>query len=283
LIGLKLKKKFQIPWVADLRDPWTDIYYYDQLYPGMLARRINKRYERRVLETADRIVTVGPSLQTLFSTKYSLPEKQVAVVYNGYDEDDFSHLPAEKEALFTVTYVGTISDVYPIGNFVEIFAEMLKNGAGMKLRFVGDISAQQRKRLASIPSEHMEYVDYVNHSKAIEYMERSHLLLLVIPKHASSKGILTGKLFEYLASGKPVLGIGPSDGDASAVLKECQAGEMIDFKDRERLKIVLSRWLDLHKQGKNITDPRGRESYSRKNLTASYARQLNEITGGEDH
>jgi glycosyltransferase involved in cell wall biosynthesis len=115
LIGLNLKKKYRfIKWTVDLRDPWTDIYYYKQFYPTLISKAVDVRYEIRVLKRADNIITVGESLKTLFSSKVNNIEKKIRVITNGYDESDFKEVPKVIPKRFTITYVGTLSDIYPI-------------------------------------------------------------------------------------------------------------------------------------------------------------------------
>ena len=92
LIGLELKRLYpHLKWVADLRDPWTDIYYNEDLYPTRWAKKRNLRYERSVLLGADQIITVSEQCKRLFAEKTDVAEK-IAVVPNGYDEKDFIQL-----------------------------------------------------------------------------------------------------------------------------------------------------------------------------------------------
>ncbi|MCX6255194.1 MAG: glycosyltransferase, partial [Bacteroidia bacterium] len=87
LIGLKIRKKYPgIKWIVDLRDPWTDIYYYKQFYPTFISKIIDRGFERSVLKNADRIITVGPSLKDLFSLKLKGIANKIEVITNGYDE-----------------------------------------------------------------------------------------------------------------------------------------------------------------------------------------------------
>ena len=119
LIGLKIKKKYPgVNWIADLRDPWTDIYYYKQFYPTIFSKMIDLGFEKRVLKKADRITTVGNSLKTLFSSKVKSLEKKTVVITNGYDEADFTDIPSADPSRFTITYVGTLSDNYPVEGLI---------------------------------------------------------------------------------------------------------------------------------------------------------------------
>ncbi len=223
LIGLKIKKKIKgIKWIADLRDPWLNIYYYNQFYPTFISRYIDSRYELKVLKVADRIITIGNSLKDLFASKICGIANKIDVIPNGYDEQDFSGISETKPEPFTISYIGTLSDSYPLEGLLIALNNLKKDSKRFILRFVGFISELQRNRILSYLEEHdIEFVDYTNHSLAIKYMLNSSILLLIIPDHQSSRSIITGKLFEYLASTKPVLCLGPEDGDAADYLRSC--------------------------------------------------------------
>ena len=241
LIGLKLKKKFPgIVWIADLRDPWTDIYYYDQFYPTWISRKIDSALEREVLTTADKIITVGKSLADLFSQKLPAIKGKLEVISNGYDEEDFSGVAASKPDIFTISYIGTLPGSYPVGGFLKAMTIFREKGLDFRLRFVGFVSGDQKKLIISAAGETgTEFISYVNHTRAIEYMMNSSALLIIIPDHRSNKSIITGKLYEYLASGKPVICLGPSDGDAAGIIEECGHGKTFHYGDIEGISEYL--------------------------------------------
>ena len=136
LIGLKIKKKYPgIKWIADLRDPWTDIYYYEQFYPTFISRIIDSGFEKNVLKNADRIITVGASLKSLFSSKVKGVENKTDVVTNGYDQADFKGITAIAPSRFTITYVGTLSDIYPVGGLIASLKYLRSEGKDFVLRY----------------------------------------------------------------------------------------------------------------------------------------------------
>lgn len=233
LIGLKIKKRFPlIKWVADLRDPWTDIYYYKQFYPTVISKAIDLKYEKNVLKRADKIITVGVSLKTLFSAKIKGMERKTEVITNGYDESDFKEISKIVPERFTITYVGTLSDIYPIEGLIAALKNLQTSEKEYMLRFVGTVSEKTKRLLQSeIPENCIEFLPYVIHSEAIKYMMGSSLLVLIIPLHQSNKSIITGKIFEYLASGKPILCIGPVEGDAAEIIDSCMAGKTFTYYD----------------------------------------------------
>ena len=272
LVGMKLKKKFpDIKWIADLRDPWTDIYYYKQFYPTFVSKMIDRRFETGVLRSADKIITVGKSLKDCFAAKVPGIESKIEVVTNGFDEDDFKGLNAIKSDKFTISYIGTLSDAYPITGFLDALNSLRKNGFDFNLRFVGTISPKQKGLILSKTEKSIvAFIPYVDHSKAITYMVNTDLLLLIIPDHQSNKSIITGKLFEYIASGKPVLCLGPTDGDASEIIKEAGNGKSFNYNDLPGIESFL---------GKLINNPgiyhiTTSSPFSRKNLTSQLVRIL---------
>jgi glycosyltransferase involved in cell wall biosynthesis len=264
LIGLKLKKKFPgIKWIADLRDPWTDIYYYEKFYPTFLSRRIDSAYERRVLISADKIITVGKSLKELFSSKIPGIEEKIEVISNGYDEEDFSSLIASKPDAFTITYVGTLSGSYPINGLLKALKSLSEEGINFRLRFTGVVSPEHKELISSATGgSGIEFIPYSGHLTAIRNMLDASVLLLIIPDHFSSRSIITGKLFEYLASGKPVICLGPVDGDAANILEETGHGKTFDYNDSKG----ITEYLTFLYSNPEITEKVPHTIYSRENL-----------------
>ena len=233
LIGLKIKKKYPyMRWIADLRDPWTDIYYYKQFYPTFISKRIDLRMEKSVLKKADKIITVGASLKTLFSSKVEGIENKTEVIPNGFDEDDFDNLKTSIPGVFTISYMGTLSDAYPIDRFLDALQVFKKRGNDFILRFIGTVSSKQKDIIqAKTSNSVVEFIPYVDHVAALKYMLNTTVLLLIIPDHHSNKSIITGKLFEYIAAGKPVICLGPDDGDAAGILSETGHGTAFSYKN----------------------------------------------------
>jgi len=259
-------------WIADLRDPWTDIYYYKQFYPTIVSKAIDLRFEKSVLQRADRIITVGESLKKLFSTKASGVERKTEVITNGYDESDFTDVPKIIPERFTITYVGTLSDSYPIEGLIAALKTFQAEGKDFILRYVGTVSEKTKKMLVNeIPDNCLDFLPYVTHSEAIKYMSCSSLLLLIIPLHQSNKSIITGKIFEYLASGKPVLCLGPADGDAAILIKTCCAGKTFSYYDT----VNISEFVKDTEKHPGVSDIKAIQNYSRINLGKRISEVLN--------
>ena len=275
LIGLKLKKKYpNIQWVVDLRDPWRDIYYYKELYPCFLADSINALYEKQVLIKSDKLITVSRGVKELFEKKADIADK-FFIIPNGFDEPDFVNvLPNKKNDKFVISYVGILSSLYNVDPFldaVNLLPEAEKQN--ILLRFVGKTASQiQEKIFEKGLGQMTEFIDYVPHKEAVAYMKGSDLLLLLLPDSEKNKGILTGKLFEYMASETPVLLVASLQEDAAGIIDECKAGKTFDYCDVEGIKRFI---LDTKKVDKLQSETQLYQKYSRKELT----RLLGELLG----
>jgi glycosyltransferase involved in cell wall biosynthesis len=265
LIGLKLKKKYPtINWIADLRDPWTDIYYYELFYPTFISKSIDRKLEKSVLKNADRIITVGKSLRDSFILKENSISDKSVVIPNGYDAEDFAGLTSASPQKFTISYIGTLSDTYPVGGFLKALEDFSSKGNDYFLRFVGTVSPVWKETILSKTKENsVEFISYTDHRSAIKYMSESSLLLLIIPDHRSNKTIITGKIFEYIATGKPVLCLGPANGDAAAVLESAKAGFTVDYNNTK----AIVEFLEKASANKNQIIGGDKLQYSRKELT----------------
>jgi glycosyltransferase involved in cell wall biosynthesis len=243
LIGLNLKKEFpHLKWIADLRDPWTDIYYYKELLHTDWAKKKDRSLEKKVLERADAALVVSSYIKYAFAEKsLKVNVDKIHVLPNGYDESDFEVSGKKNSDKFYITYVGTMADSYKPSVFFEALAKVIQqnNIEHLVFRFVGSVPVSIKEKLNEL-GINSEFIGHVAHQEAVRYMLSTNLLLLVIPDAPGAEGILTGKLFEYLGAGKRIVGIGPSNGDAATILKECQAGRMFDRNDKTGLFDFLS-------------------------------------------
>jgi glycosyltransferase involved in cell wall biosynthesis len=272
LIGLRLKKRFPgIKWVADLRDPWTDIYYYDLFYPSFISKRIDLNYEISVLKNADIITTVGPSLGKYFELKVPGIGNKIKIIHNGYDEGDFENVKAEASERFTVSYTGTISESYPVEGFAKAVQAVKAKGNDILIKFTGLISETRKEYFISMIGENnLEFIPYSDHKTVVRQMLSSSVQLLVIARHPGNKSFLSGKLFEYIASGKPVLCLGPVDGDAAQILESKGFGKCFEYDDKDGIADFIINSMH-NSPATGQIPPSG---FSRKNLAGEIAAML---------
>ncbi len=272
LVGLKLKKRFpEIKWMADLRDPWTDIYYYDLFYPSFISRKIDLGFEKAVLENADIITTVGPSLGKYFESKVPAAAEKIKIVHNGYDESDFENLQASTPVKFTISYTGTISESYPVEGFIKAIVEVIEKGQKLSLKFTGHISEVLKERfISAIGNENLEFIPYSDHKTVVGQMLSSSMQLLILARDPRNRSFLPGKLFEYIASRKPVLCLGPVDGDTAEILENGGFGKCFDYDDAGGISEFITGSMNKGFAA-TLTPP---AEFSRRNLTMKIASLL---------
>lgn len=279
-IGYWLKKVFPaLPWIADFRDPWTNIDFYHELGLTRLADAVHHRMERQVVQSADAVVVVSGGMMEEFRL---LKPNRLVLIPNGYDADDVSVQPSVPDTEFTISHIGTMN----AARNPEVIWKAVKRlcddniffKRDVKIQLIGKVDFSVLESLKEFGLEDkVAKTPYLPHAEAIVRQQSSQVLLLIINNTPNAKGILTGKFFEYIASGRPVLGVGPSDGDAAAILNETQAGRMVDFEDVDRAVEVLNEWYTLYQAKKLKLDATTVEKYSRRSLTGTLARLLQEL------
>jgi len=273
LIGLRLKKEFSLQWIADLRDPWTEIFYNKELFRTKWAEKQDAKMEKLCVEGADQVVVVSDAIKRSFLAKYPSAAEKFHVIPNGYDEKDFLTIDStEKTDSKIISYVGNLGQQYPVDGFLDAFSKVLKQDPAWKLQFVGNCySGVHRLVEQKQLSDSVQFIPYVSHAEAIKYMINASVLLLIIPDIDSNKGILTGKLFEYLATGNPILLIGPNDGDAATILNENALSITVNKEEIEKMcEFVLN-----STSMKPIKSLESIERFSRRNLTSEIVKLIN--------
>lgn len=269
LVGLKLKETLNIKWIADLRDPWTDIYYYKSMLHTKWAKRKDLNYEKAVIEKSDKLVVVSDSIKQLLINKSNLiQESKIHVIPNGFDEEDFSVSSTNKNNKFLLSYVGTITKDYPLHSIKKSITNL-----NINLEFTGKADHPTKHLLNEIAG----FNNHLKHKESINLLLASDMLLLVIPKIANNKGILTGKLFEYLGARKPILCIGPTDGDAAKIIQECKAGKTFDYSDENG----IYEFIETCMSNEFIFENKNYLNYCRRNLTKTLSKILNDKVNNE--
>ena len=287
LIAMQLKEDLGIPWIADFRDPWTEIDFYDDLHLTRWADRKHHRLELEVLTKADKVVTIGwDSARGLGR----LGKRNVRVILNGYDWDCSQQNQKEQVSKeFTITHLGVIT---PSRNAPQLWSAMkeLKEedpdfAKNLKIKLIGQVDQSVVQNLeADGLTENTELVPYIPHDEVLKAQRTSQMLLLLINNTPNAKGILTGKLFEYLAAGRPILCIGPEDGDAARVIRETRTGQTVGFEDKEQMKKVLRSLFQKYREdGLLCNTGVGIEKYSRKALAEEYGKLLDRTISEHDY
>lgn len=274
LIGLKIKQKLsKMQWFADFRDPWTDIFYNDLLMQTALAKKLNAQKEKAVLEHADAILTVGENLIAMLLQKSSkISKEKFILLQNGFDPTDFQKLPIKAEtAIFKIVYLGTASIDYPFQSVLEAIDLLnAEEKSKIHLEIIGSFDFETDQLFEKYRNSFaITKKAYIPHDEVPAQLNSADLLILMIPKTKNDKSITTGKIFEYLAIKKLILGIGPVNGDAAKIIENTDSGQFFAPTDITAIKEFIRNNLN----GSTATFI-GVDQYSRKNQAESLARNL---------
>ncbi len=287
LIALRISRRLGIPWVADFRDPWTKIYYQQSLMVGRLAGRRHQKLEQSVLRNAHAVTVVSQDMKRQFE---EMGAPDVRLIPNGFDPEDFmdpagDQAPVVLDQYFSITHIGTL---FPLRNpmnlwkaLSELVSEHKDLGKDLKINLAGAMDYAVSKSIDEANlGDRVNRLGNVPFQEAINLMKRSRLLLLLIMNTPEARGILTGKLFEYMNAGRPILAIGPTDGEVGHVLKETLTGHIVEYQNKEAIKKQILDFYVQYREGTLKVTPTNIEKYSRKNLTAEMTDLFNEILQG---
>ncbi|RLD88479.1 MAG: glycosyl transferase family 1, partial [Bacteroidetes bacterium] len=281
MIGYYLNKKLNIAWLADFRDPWTNIDYYDQLKLTKRADRIHHKLEKKILLNANAITVISPGMITDFKDKV---DREYHFIPNGYDEEDIkAGIKTGKYEKFTLSHIGSLTKTRNPKNLWNVLREMISEdeqfSADLEIRNIGKIDFNVVESLKEVGLEkYLTTINYLPHNEVIIEQKKASLLLLLINDTPNAKLILTGKLFEYLVSGTPVLCIGPPDGDAAQITRKTNCGRVFDFKDENNLKKYIAASYKKFKEGELTVKCSDVQQYERRILTEKIASVLSGIT-----
>lgn len=276
LIGLKLKKnKPNRKWIADFRDPWTEISYHSELKLTAFAQKKHRQIEKEVVQGADCVIATSFSDGRNFE---KLGAKKTEVVTNGYEEGDF-RVGKVLSSKFKITYSGGLEFARNPGAVWQALKELSMENPEFRdkfeLVFYGNLSREVENSILENGLESLLVKKgYVSHKDSIQGIRNADLLLLTNFPEEKSKGIIPGKLFEYMATGNPILAVGPEGGDVERILTETGAGSYFLHGRKDEVKnFILNEYENWKKDP--VKNPSSKiELYSRKNLTAKLSEIL---------
>ena len=271
LIGLKLKVKTNIKWIADFRDPWTTIGYQKALKLSNYAQKKHKKLEFQVLNTADTIIVTSPTTKVEFQ---NITNKPIDVITTGYDLENTESVFLDQK--FSLAHIGSfLSDRNPIILWEilhELILEIPEFKNYLQLKLIGKVSEEVLDAISKFKlDKYVLNLGYLSHQEAMEHQRKSQVLLLIEIDSPATKSIIPGKLFEYIISKRPILGIGPKDADFAKIVHETNTGFFFNYTEKERLKVQISDFYNLYLNQNLVVFPVNLEQYSRQNLTKKLA------------
>lgn len=280
LIALQIHNKLNIPWLADFRDPWTGIDFYHQLRLTLFADKLHHKLERKVLTSATAITVVSQDMVNEFN---GIVKREYKLVTNGYDAQDIRPLPQNQlDKKFTLSHIGSINaSRNPVGLW-KVLSEMVKLqpdlATVLQIKLVGKVDIGVLKSIEQNGlTSCLSRIEYMPHQDVMHEIQKSQVLLLLINNTPNAKGILTGKVFEYLGSGRPILSIGPEDGEAAVILKDCDAGQTAGYENEDAMRRIISDYFIRYSEQRLESNMGNRLKYSRKELTGEIAEILNAL------
>ena len=276
IIGLALRDKFKIKWISDFRDPWTEIDYFQQLPLTKKANKKHHQLEQEVLEKSDMVIVVGETMKK----KFLKHNHNIEVLTNGFDSYENS-LTIELDSNFSITHVGSMNtDRNPTilwEVLYEISSENIDFKNNLRIKFIGKIDDTVIQDIQVFNPKNIVRIPYLDHKEVRKYQASSQVLLLSINQVPNAKGIITGKIFEYLQAKRPILGIGPEDGDAAAILKKTNAGNIVGFNNKIELKAAVLKLYKDFKEERLFVKSINIEQFHRKNITRQLAQVIKKV------
>ena len=271
LIGLQLKQRIDINWLADFRDPWTTIGYHKQLKLTKSSAKKHRDLEAQVLQSSDQIIVTSANTKKEFALKTDQP---IIVITNGYDVHHVSK--QEKDSKFTLAHIGSLLSERNPKQLWEALSELVKENQSFseafQLHLTGIVSNDILETLKQYGlTNHVKTLGYVSHENAIKAQMSSRLLLLIEIDSEDTKVIIPGKLFEYMVSETPILAVGPKDSDVEAILRSTNTGQYFYYDQKQAIKSQILSYFEAYKTNSLSVNAIGLQQYSRKALTKSLA------------
>lgn len=278
LIGLNLKKEFpNLKWIADFRDPWTEISYYQHLKLTKFADQKHRNLEQKVFENAD--ITLATSYAD--AENFKKKGANAVCITNGFDVENQEPRIENREpsTQFTLSYIGVLEQLRNPEVLWRILNDLMKENEdfskNFQLKFVGRIDDRILDKITNSElNNSVKNLGYLSHSEANLEMQNSDLLLITNFPEEKSKGIIPGKIFEYLATKKQIISFGPKESDVKRILEETHAGKHFSYDDYESLKTFILEKFSDWKSGNLSSNTENIEQFSRRNLTKKLAEIL---------
>jgi len=243
VIATKLSKIFNIPFLADFQDPWTQVDYYKLMMITKWSDKKHKRLEQNTFKQASKITIASPTWK---SNLEQIGANNVDVLYWGYDEDEFDKNPVGLDKQFTLLHCGLMGFDRKPDKLFEVLAEMVKEdesfASDLKIKLTGQLDYSIFKKIESLKlNNYVQHLVFIPRDEVLKETVKARVLLLFLNKATNAKGRIPGKLFEYLRAQRPILCCGPTNSDVSKILLETGSGCNYDYQDKKGIKQFLKR------------------------------------------
>ncbi len=274
LIGHQLKQNIGVRWIADFRDPWTSIGYHKKLRLTKRSAAKHKHLESLVLNHADSITVTSEKTKKEFQALCNGP---ISVITNGYDITYTGDVQLNQK--FTLAHIGSLLSGRNPSNLWGVLAEILKENSefreAFELQLIGVVSEDVIDNIYAYGLQpYLNQLDYLSHSDAIKFQQQSQVLLLIEINSPETEGIIPGKLFEYMAAKRPILGVGPKNWEVGQIIADTKSGQVFDYEARLALKALILEWFSRFQHNDLRVESINVEKYSRRELTRKLTKLL---------
>jgi glycosyltransferase involved in cell wall biosynthesis len=282
LVAYRLKQATGKPWIADFRDLWSEFHYAE--YSSVYRKRLDRLIESKLLEKTDAILTVS---ETLADTLRRLTggRKRVEVIRNGFDTNDFAGIEYERPPRWTITYVGLFYGKRQDPSvFLQALQRLTETGQipreEVLFNIVGEPDSYVRELVSRFGLDDItHFTGFVPHRDALAYQVRSSLLLLILHGDRANPGVITGKIFEYFGSRRPVLGLVPAKFEVARLIGDVGAGVTVDPSDAEGVeRELMASYIDYKTGASDRGHFSDLSSYERQAGARQLGRLLDELT-----
>lgn len=281
LIALGVKKKTGTPWLADFRDPWTFIDFFHHLPLSQKSLKKHAKLEKEVVSNADARTVVSPSWKSEYE---ELTAESFELIYNGYDKADFDEkgevLP-DKE--FTICHIGSLNVDRNPESLWRVLSKLVKENKTfekqLKIKLIGKVNPETLHQIEQNKlKSYLEYVPYMEHEQVLRETQKAQLLLLLINNAPNVSGIIPGKVYEYMASKRPILALGALHSDAVSIIRETKSGEAIPFDDHQALEAFLRSSFEQYERNEFNVEAEKLHLFTREGQAKTFSEVLDRIT-----
>ncbi len=279
LIGLDLKRKLNVKWIADFRDPWTEWDILESLKLTRWAKASHLQLEKQVFEHADGVITVSNAWAIEFS---DLHNKMPEVITNGFEIERKPTDTPPHQNKFRISHFGLINQFRSAPSLWQVLGELCHEdeqfSGELEIFLAGNVDEYVLTLLRDYGlGNKIRFTPYIPYEALPEKYQETSVFLLLTNKSKNSKGHIPGKLFEYLIQGKPILALTEPDGDVADILCNTNAGFVAEPNDALKIKNILRRLYETFRKEKTIAPAKNLDQFDRKYLTEKLSGYMNQI------
>jgi glycosyltransferase involved in cell wall biosynthesis len=283
LVGLYAKKKSKLPWIADFRDPWVGNVFMTKDH-SITRKKKEEKLESQVITHADKVIMVTEPICEMYRKRYPEFKDKFVTITNGFDEDDFQDIDTKINENFTICYSGILSEGQSVETLIKAIELFFKDNEEtrkkLKLKFIGYmIDDYKQEIMNSTIKNNVEFLPYMPHKQCAMHMKSANINLLVLADKEESKGVFSGKIFDYIAAQRPILGIMPEGGVAANLIIDKEIGDSFNHGEYENVYKFINEnyqmWLNGEESNTNAIEKCS--EFNRKNLTKNLTAIFQEI------